>query len=127
MKPSGFPNRLTFFLPGSIFGRMKPSYNKNFVMVVGGVLIYFGLVFALSIALAVRDAENAADFVFKVFGASMALIIASAGPFGIVGLALMQGVERKITLVAAMVFSGCMSVGLTVYVLYRLGAFSLFL
>ncbi|HQO03494.1 MAG TPA: hypothetical protein PLI62_14625 [Spirochaetota bacterium] len=105
---------------------MGKPFNRNFIIVIICIVLYFGFVVSLSTMLAIRDAENAADFVFKIFGASMALIFASAGPFGLVGLTVMAGAAQRIHVVAALVFSGCMSTGLTVYVLYRLGAFSLF-
>jgi len=94
---------------------MDPK-KRNWYLVLGGIIVYTLSIGGLSLALAIRDAGNAADFIFKWFGAGMAFLFATAGPFGLVGLALMGGKLRGTTMKVALLFSAFISVLLVIYV-----------
>lgn len=89
---------------------------RNWYLVLGGIIAYTAVIGGLSLALAIRDAQGVADFVFKWFGAGMAFLFATAGPFGLAGLALMSGKLRGASMKAALLFSAFMSVLLVAYV-----------
>lgn len=76
--------------------------------------------------LALRDAENTADFVFKLFGAFMALLFSIVEPFGMIGRAIFKGKQLGRSLSAVFLTAGLVLFLLRVYVLMRLDVFSLF-
>ncbi|HNV47346.1 MAG TPA: hypothetical protein PKJ16_09915 [Spirochaetota bacterium] len=99
---------------------------RNFILVIGGIVIFFAADVALAVMLAMRDARTAVDFVFKVFGASMAFLFAAIGPLGLIGLALMSGNMRGVKLVAGLACAALASILLLVYVMNEFDVFSLF-
>ncbi len=99
---------------------------KRIHVVVGVVILFFIFLAYIAVRLAMRDAEDTADFVFKVFGAFMALLISSVGPFGVIGLAIFKGKQLGGNLPVVFLAAGLVSLLLLVYVLIRLDVFSLF-
>lgn len=93
---------------------------KRIHVVVGLCILFIGFCLYIAVQLAMRDAEDAADFVFKVFGAFMALFISSVGPFGMIGLALFKGKQLGGNLPAVFLAAGLVSLLLFVYVIVRL-------
>ncbi|MEK7102496.1 MAG: hypothetical protein AAB912_02590 [Patescibacteria group bacterium] len=92
------------------------------------LLIVFGGIFYIAVKLAMRDAENGVDFAFKVFGASAGLIFSVFGPVGLIGLSAFFGRSRPEghSMGVRLAFGALVSIALTIYVLNRLRAFSLF-
>jgi len=94
--------------------------------VYGGIIVYTVVILWLSLALAIRDAENTVDFGFKLFGAAGAFLMATVGPFGMVGLALMGGKLRDASMKVTLLFALLMSVLLSLYVCDQLDVVGLF-
>ena len=100
---------------------------RNLFIVLGIVVVVFGGIFFIAIKLAMRDAENAVDFVFKVLGASAALFFSIFGPLGLIGLSALSGkLKNGYAIGARLAFGALVSIALTIYALNRLHAFSLF-
>ena len=94
---------------------------------LGVLIIVFGGILFIAIKLAMRDAENAVDFAFKVLGASAALLFSIVGPFGLIGLSALSGKSKSgYAIGARLAFGALASIALTIYALNRLHAFSLF-
>lgn len=99
---------------------------KRIHVVIGLIILFLGFLGYIAVRLAMRDAENTADFVFKIFGGFMALLISSVGPFGMIGLALFKGKQLGGSLPAVFLAAGLVSLVLLVYVIIRLDIVSLF-
>ncbi len=99
---------------------------KRIHLVIGGIVLFAALLGYIAVRLAMRDAASTADFVFKVFGSFMALLIASVGPFGMIGVALVQRKKLKFSTFAIFLSAGLVSFLLVVYVLNELEVFALF-
>jgi hypothetical protein len=99
---------------------------RNWYLVLGGIIAYTAVIGGLSLALAIRDAEHAADFIFKWFGAGMAFLFATAGPFGLAGLALMSGKLRGASMKVVLLFPAFLSVLLVAYVCDQFNVMALF-
>ncbi len=98
---------------------------KRIHILIGGIVVFMAFLMYIAVRLAMRDAGNAADFVFKVFGAFMALLIASVGPFGMIGLAILQRHRIRFSSFGIFITAGLLSLLLVVYVLIELDIFSL--
>ncbi len=98
---------------------------KRVHVLIGGIVFFMTFLMYIAVRLAMRDAGNAADFVFKVFGAFMALLIASVGPFGMIGLAILQRHRIRFSSFAIFITAGLLSLLLVAYVLIELDIFSL--
>jgi len=99
---------------------------KRIHLIVTLIVLFLSFIGYIAVRLALRDAENTADFVFKLFGAFMALLISTVGPFGMIGLAIFKGKQLGGSLPAVFLAAGLVSLLLLVYVLLRLDVFSLF-
>ena len=99
---------------------------KRLHAVIVGIVLFAGLLGYVSVKLAMRDAGNAADFVFKVFGAFMALLIATVGPFGMIGMALFRRKSLGFSAFTIFLSAGITALLLLAYVLYRFEVFSFF-
>jgi len=99
---------------------------RNRYLVFGGIIVCTVVIVGLSLALAIRDAENTVDFVFKLFGAAGAFLMATVGPFGMVGCALMSGKLGDASIKVTLLFSLFLSVLLLVYVCDQLDVVGLF-
>ncbi|PKL74492.1 MAG: hypothetical protein CVV27_20225 [Candidatus Melainabacteria bacterium HGW-Melainabacteria-1] len=99
---------------------------KRIHWVAAGITAFFSFLMYIAVRLALRDADNAADFVFKVFGAFMGLLIASVGPFGIIGLAILRRGEIRFSVFVMLMTAGMLSLILVAYVFIELDVLSLF-
>lgn len=101
---------------------------RNLFVVLGVLILVFGGIFFIAIKLAMRDAENAVDFAFKVLGASAALVFSIFGPVGLIGLSAFFGANPQggRAIGPRLAFGALVSIALTIYVLNSFNAYSLF-
>lgn len=119
-------------LSTSFVGRIMISWGmnkkRNLFVVVSVLILVLGGILLIAIKLAMRDAENAVDFFFKVLGASAALVFSIFGPIGFIGLLAFFGANPQggRAIGPRLAFGALVSIALTIYVLNNLHAYSLF-